>query len=74
MTEIQNSTAFCSECFNIVTHNPKTYIRHKEWGYCGVECLQYRLNLDITMEWIMFKNSIDIYDNEEPLGSHTLIA
>jgi len=60
----------CSECFNPATK----VIKHNNWNYCGAECLNDRINMDRTYEWVRFKNLIDIYNKEELLGSLTLLA
>lgn len=64
---------YCSECFNPVT-DMKKFIRHNNWNYCGAECLNERINVELQCAWLFFKNHIDIYNNEEPLGSLTLLA
>ena len=60
----------CSECFSPA----KKVIKHNNWNYCDAECLNDRINMDRTYEWVIFKNLTDIYNNEEPLGSLTLLA
>ena len=68
-----NYSSICSECFNTIT-DEKKLIKHNNWNYCGVKCFQYRITTDYHYEWIKFKNLIDIQNNEEPLGSLTLLA
>ncbi len=60
----------CSECFSPATK----VIKHNNWNYCDAECLNDRINMDRTYEWVKFKNLTDIYNKEEPLGSLTLLA
>jgi len=64
------SKMICSECFCPASGD----IIHNQFVYCDVECLNERLNMDRTYEWVLFKNLTDIYNNEEPLGSLTLLA
>ena len=65
----------CSECFiDIVEHNKA--IKHGDWDYCDKDCLDYRINLDLTYAWVVFKNMTDKYNNEpmdtDSWGVHTL--
>ena len=63
---------YCTECFKLTYR--KKIIFYKYRPYCGAECLNDRINMDRQYEWLVFKNSIDIYDNEELLGSLTLLS
>lgn len=71
--EAPNYSSICSECFNTIT-DEKKLIKHNNWNYCGVECLQYRIRTDYYYEWIKFKNLIDIYNDEEVMGESTNLA
>ena len=68
--KLEEKEFICSECFSPASRD----IIHNYWIYCDVECLNERINMDRTYEWIKFKNLTDIYNNEEPLGSLTLLA
>jgi hypothetical protein len=61
---------YCSECFNPASK----VIKHKNYIYCDAECLNERINMDRQYEWLVFKNSTDIYDNVEPLGALTYLT
>ena len=67
----------CSECFNDNVNQDKV-IRHNNWYYCSAECLDYRINLELTYAWVVFKNHIDSYNNEpfdsDTWGSQTLVG
>lgn len=65
----------CSECFN-ENVNQNKFIRHNNWDYCSPECLNYRINMDLTYAWVVIKNHCDEYYNEpfdsDTWGSRTL--
>lgn len=69
MTPVNKLT--CSECLSDIVDSKKI-IKHNNWIYCDAECLNERINLDLSYEWVVFKNSIDIMNNEIVLGSLTL--
>mgnify|MGYP003131470691 CR=1 FL=1 len=70
MSELKEAT-YCSECFRPISDTTKL-IRHNGWDYCDADCLDERINLNFQAEWVAFKNSIDLLNNEKLLGSLTL--
>lgn len=67
----------CSECLNDI-HDYNKIILHNNWIFCDAECLDYRINMNLTYAWIVFKNLIDEYHNEpfdsDTWGSQTLVG
>ena len=40
--------------------------------YCELKCFTDSIEQEMFYAWLVFKNTIDLYDGEELLGAHTL--